>query len=76
MVIIIKNQFGVEETVEVAGYSEENKTNYYSQYRTIAKETEILEKVGFSNIKTYDIYPKKANRWDNTHFYALVATKL
>ena len=73
--IIIKNQFCVKDTVEVAGYSEENKADYYSQYRSIAKETDILTNIGFQDIKVYDIYPKEANRWDNTHFYALVATK-
>lgn len=73
-VIIIKNQFGINETVEISGYSEENKTNYYAQYRHIDKETNILKNIGFQNIETYDIYPKEANRWENTHFYALVAT--
>ena len=73
--IIIKNQFGLTEDVTIAGYSEEQKTNYYSQYRHIHKEVAILESVGFHEIEIFDIYPPEANRWQNTHFYAIVAKK-
>lgn len=71
--IIIKNQFGVKEDVTVAGFSEELKTNYYSQYRHIDKEVKILSDVGYKNVEIIDIYPPECNRWDNTHFYAIVA---
>lgn len=71
--IIIKNQFGIKEDVLVAGYSEEQKTEYFSEYRHLDKEVELLESLGFKNVKTFDIYPPEANRWDNTHFYAIVA---
>lgn len=73
--IIIKNQFGVKEDVNVAGYSKEQKTDYYAQYRYIGKELDILSKIGFKNIEDIDIYPPEANRWDNTHFYAIVGEK-
>ncbi len=73
--IIIKNQFGVKEDVLVAGYSEEQKTEYFSEYRHLDKEVNLLENLGFKNVKTFDIYPPEANRWDNTHFYAIVAEK-
>jgi SAM-dependent methyltransferase len=73
--IIIKNQFGVCEDVIVNGYSEELKTNYYSQYRHVDKEIVLLETIGFKNIEIIDIYPPECNRWDNTHFYAIVAKK-
>lgn len=73
--IIIKNQFGVNEDVNVSGYSEEQKTDYYAQYRHIDKELDILSKIGFKNIEVVDIYPPEANRWDNTHFYAIVGEK-
>lgn len=72
--MLIKNQFGVNEDVLVSGYSEELKTNYYSQYRHINKEVDILKKVGFQNIEIIDIYPPECNRWENTHFYAIVAS--
>jgi cyclopropane fatty-acyl-phospholipid synthase-like methyltransferase len=73
--LIIKNQFGVKEDVDVSGYSEELKENYYSQYRHIDKEVKILETIGYKNIEIVDIYPPECNRWENTHFYAIVAEK-
>lgn len=73
--IIIKNQFGINEDVTVSGYSEEQKTDYFAQYRHINKEVEILKNVGFRNINVVDIYPPEANRWNNTHFYAIVGEK-
>lgn len=73
--LIIKNQFGVREDVDVSGYSEELKRNYFSQYRHLDIEVEILKKTGFGNIEIIDIYPPECNRWDNTHFYALIANK-
>lgn len=73
--LIIKNQFGVKEDVIVSGYSEEQKANYYASYRYIKNETKLLNNIGYKNIEVIDIYPSSANRWDNTHFYALVAEK-
>ena len=73
--IIIKNQFGINEDVLVAGYSEEQKANYFAQYRHLDKEVKLLCDIGFKNIHTFDIYPPEANRWQNTHFYAIVADK-
>jgi len=73
--LIIKNQFGTNDDVIVEGYSEELKTNYFAHYRYTKKEEEILLKIGYHNIKFHDIYPPECNRWNNTHFYALVAEK-
>lgn len=72
-IFIIKNQFGIHETVNVSGYSEEQKQNYYSQYRWIEWEKQTLQDLDFHIVEVCDIYPKKANRWENTHFYAIVA---
>ncbi len=73
--IIIKGQFGVKKDVIIEGFSQELKTDYYSEYRYINKEVDILDKIGFKKIKVVDIYPAKFNRWNNTHFYAIVAEK-
>jgi HAD superfamily phosphoserine phosphatase-like hydrolase len=73
--LIIKNQMGVKEDVVINGYSEELKTNYYSEYRHIDKEIKLLKEIGFLFIDKYDIYPPEYNRWENTHFYALVCRK-
>ena len=71
--LIIKNQFGISEDVLISGYSDELRANYYSEYRHIDKEVKILEKIGFTNVDVIDIYPPDCNRWENTHFYAIVA---
>ena len=73
--IIIKNQFGVHEDVNISGFSEELGQDYYSQYRHIDKEVKILRSVGYAWVEVFDIYPAECNRWGNTHFYALVAGK-
>ncbi|MBF7045960.1 class I SAM-dependent methyltransferase [Campylobacter volucris] len=72
--MIIKNQFGLKEDVIVNGYSEEQNTNYYAHYRYICKEIYILKEIGFKDVEYYDIYPPECNRWNNTHFYAIVAS--
>ena len=72
--LIIKHQFGVNEDVTVEGYSEELKCNYYSQYRYIDSEITLLKNIGFKTVDCIDIYPKECNRWENTHFYAIVAS--
>ena len=72
-IFIIKNQFGITHNVDVSGYSQEQRREYYSQYRWIEREKEILVSLGFEIIEVCDIYPKEANRWKNTHFYAIVA---
>lgn len=73
--IIVKNQMGIEDDVIVNGFSAELQTNYYSQYRTVESESKLLNLAGFGTLEVYDIYPSEYNRWDNTHFYALVGTK-
>jgi cyclopropane fatty-acyl-phospholipid synthase-like methyltransferase len=73
--LIVKNQLGVSEDVIVEGYSEEQKTDYFSHYRHIGKEQKIIETIGYKNVEVHDIYPPECNRWDNTHFYAIVAEK-
>lgn len=73
---IIKSQFGVNSDVTVSGYSEELKSDYFSQYRHIEKEVSLLKQIGFYNIDVIDIYPAACNRWEDTHFYAIVAKKI
>lgn len=72
-ILIIKNQFGIHEDVIINGYSEEQKTDYFARYGFIDKEINLLEILGYKDVEKLDIYPPKANRWSNTHFYALVA---
>lgn len=71
--LLIKQQFGVKDDVIINGYSDELKRDYYSEYRYINNEVNLLKDIGFANTEVIDIYPPEANRWDNTHFYAIVA---
>lgn len=72
---IVKNQFGVNEDVIVDTFSSELQKEYYSMYRTLEHEKRLLRQCGFTSFEVVDIYPPECNRWDNTHFYALVASE-
>jgi SAM-dependent methyltransferase len=72
--VIIKNQFGVTEDVTVSGFSKELNLTYHAQYRHIEKELKVLKNLGFINIDVVDIYPVECNRWENTHFYAIITS--
>lgn len=71
--LIIKNQFGVKETVTISGFSQELQKDYFAQYRFIDDEEKLLRECGYKHTQRFDIYPPECNRWDNTHFYAIVA---
>lgn len=71
--LIIKNQFGIKENVTISGFSQELQKDYFAQYRFIQDEENLLKKCGYKYIERFDLYPPKCNRWDNTHFYAIVA---
>ena len=73
--LIIKNQFGLNDDVIVDGYSKELDSYYFSEYRYLQKEIDLLKNIGFKIDKVVDIYPKEYNRWENTHFYAIVCKK-
>ena len=74
-IMIIKNQFGVNEDVVVDGFSQELNSYYFSEYRHIEKEIDLLKNIGFEIKEVVDIYPKEYNIWKDTHFYAIVAYK-
>jgi len=74
-ILVVKNQMGVNKDIIINGFSKELQTNYYSEYRFVEKEINILKKIGFYDIEKKDIYPSEYNRWDNTHFYALICKK-
>ena len=73
-IFILKNQFGLGDTKTVT-HSEELGSKYFAQYRELNFEIERLKSIGFSSIEVIDIYPAEANRWEDTHFYALVCHK-
>ena len=71
-VAIVKHQMGLRESFTVNGWSEELNKNYYAEYRHVDLEMGMLTGAGFKKIQKIDIYPQEYNRWENTHFYALV----
>lgn len=71
--LVIKNQFGVDDDVVVDGFSEELQKKYFAEYRSIQAEVQLLKNIGFNSVEVTDIYPPECNRWDNTHYYAIVA---
>lgn len=73
--LIVKNQMGVEEDVVVDGLSQELGTQYYSEYRTPAHESRLIEGSGLAIVRQDDIYPDRLNRWPNTRFIALLADR-
>ena len=68
--LIVKHACGVKNDVLVDKYSKELKENYYALYRHLKKEQQLLSQ--FFSIETIDIYPKRLNPWENTHFYAFI----
>ena len=56
-VLIVKHHMGVQEDVLVDGYSEELGTHYYSEYRWVRHEMQLLSEAGFSVEEPFDIYP-------------------
>ena len=73
-IFILKNQFGFKKTKTVT-HSKELGGKYFAQYRKLDYEIERLKSIGFKDVEVVDIYPPEANRWDDTHFYALVCYK-
>lgn len=72
--LIVKNQFGLKSRVVVNRFSEELQRHYVSEYRTLDEEISLLKSVGFSEFEVVDIYEPYMNRFDYTHYYAIVAT--
>ena len=73
--LLIKHNMGTEADVTINGFSEELQRHYFSNYRSLDHETELLSSLGFSVQNTIDIYPPEFNRWKNTHYYALVCSR-
>jgi cyclopropane fatty-acyl-phospholipid synthase-like methyltransferase len=72
--LIIKNQFALKETKTVTE-STLLGGNYFAQYRPVELEISILKDLGFRNFDVIDIYPAAANKWEDTHYYAVCCEK-
>ena len=74
--MIIKQQFGVNETVTIQNHSKELGRMYFAQYRTIELEEKMLKAAGLRIVEVVDIYPPEHNKWSNTHYFVIVAEKI
>ena len=72
--VIVKHACGVKEDVLVDSYSKEIGDNYYALYRHLEREIALLEE--FFTVDIINIYPKRLNPWENTHFYAFVCKRI
>ncbi|MDE5020878.1 methyltransferase, partial [Francisella tularensis subsp. holarctica] len=59
----ITNPLGLNDHVVRDGYSEELKSNYYSEYRYSDGEINLLQKIGFNSMETFDFCRIEYNRW-------------
>jgi cyclopropane fatty-acyl-phospholipid synthase-like methyltransferase len=73
--LILKHQMGVIDDVLIDGFSKELNTDYFSMYRAVDHELELLSRAGFKIDQVDDIYGNRINRWANTRFFAVVATR-
>ena len=73
-VLVLKNQWGVENRLVVDGYSEGLGSDYYAIYRSLDEIKLLLAECGFS-FEVVDIYPEYMNLWKNTHEYAFICKK-
>lgn len=69
-VLIIRHQCGVSDDIVIDQYSEEIKDHYRAKYLYLNKEIKMLEK--YYRVELVDIFPKRLNRWSNSHYYAFV----
>ncbi len=73
--LIMRSHLGINEKVVVDGYSEELKSDYFTEYRQLDDEIELLKNIGFSDVKIFDEVSEELNVWKNTRHYYLVCKK-
>ena len=71
--LIVKNQCGLKDEVEIDTYSQELSSHYHARYPKASDQLRRLEQL--FDVEQHDIYPAELNRWHNTHFFAFVARR-
>lgn len=72
--LVVSGQWGVKNRVTVNRWSEELQADYFAEYRTLEEETSLLQDVGF-HTDLAKILPDRFNRFEDTKFMGIVATK-
>jgi trans-aconitate methyltransferase len=70
--LLVKAQFGVQETVEVDGRSDALGDEYRATYPQIDREAALLREF-YAEVEVTDPYPPELNPWKNTHNHHLIA---
>lgn len=73
--LILRSHCGLKETVVINGYSEELKSDYFTEYRKLEEEVELIKSTGFTNVEVIDEVADELNVWDNTRHYYFVCQK-
>ncbi|MDC3293790.1 class I SAM-dependent methyltransferase [Alphaproteobacteria bacterium] len=73
-ILLIKNQFSLAEK-KVISKSAVLGDDYYAEYRSIHEEKKILQDIGYRKFVVHDLYTDEANKWDDTHYYAISCVK-
>jgi SAM-dependent methyltransferase len=71
--LLLKAQFGVQESVTVETWSEDLGAHYRAVYPQLDEEVALLEE--WFEVEVRDPYPAELSPWDNTHFHHLVARR-
>ena len=72
-VFIAKHACGVNEEVIIDTFSETVGDTYHARYPYFQSEEKLLKRF-FKKVEVIDIYPKRLNPWNNTHYYAFICT--
>jgi cyclopropane fatty-acyl-phospholipid synthase-like methyltransferase len=73
--LILRSHCGLTETVVIDGFSKELSSEYFTEYRKLDLEVEIIKSKGFSKVEVFDEVADELNVWKNTRHYYFVCSK-
>lgn len=73
--LIMRSHCGLKETVVINGFSEELSSEYFTEYRKLDEEVELIKSKGFSTVEVIDEVADELNVWENTRHYYFICTK-
>ena len=73
--LIMRSHCGITKDVIINGFSEELQSDYFTEYRQLDSEVELLKSVGFKSVDVFDEVDDELNVWENTRHYYIVCVK-
>lgn len=73
--LVLRSHCGLKETVVINGYSEELSSEYFTEYRKLEEEVELIKSKGFTRVDVIDEVADELNVWENTRHYYFVCYK-